>query len=218
MRDTTAIHLSSLAFYNGNIWFSFKKSDGTYRLYTFNVSTKRWTGPHILSDSSGNEMEVHSMHVASGDPGTSEVGTRSSHLYFLTLQGTQAGVYELIESAVVDSGATAIDLDVHTKVHDFGSPHEEKLLRHGEIEYKKVTGTSGTFTVQVRKDWGDWKTVATIDYTKGNTVDRNRFSLNSLGRGRQFQFRIRCTDTNTQPEIIRLVINGYGFNQKQQNF
>ncbi|MHA2263670.1 MAG: hypothetical protein ACXAEN_14840 [Candidatus Thorarchaeota archaeon] len=220
------LFFASGAFYKGNYWFSFKKSDGTFRLYVYNTALRHWVGPMVLKNSSGLTLQVRAMTVGWGDPGTSDLSNRSRHLYFLTHDGkaspTSASiqVYELDDDAVTDDAATAIDMEVITKANDFGFPHHDKEYRWGEITFKKKTGATGYFKLDARTErregnkysgFGDWIPVGSFDYTDGDDILWERFSLRSLPRSRFIQFRITCSDLLTQPEIISLLISGHAF-------
>jgi hypothetical protein len=177
-------------------------------------------------NSAGDQLKVQAMVAAWGDPGTADLANRAQHLYFLTAEQMQKSgtdnmqVYELDEDAVVDDSAAAIDMEVITKANDFGVPHQDKEYRWGEITFKKKTGATGYFKLDARTErregnkysgFGDWIPVGSFDYTDGDEILWERFSLRSLPRSRLLQFRITCSDLITQPEIISLIISGHIF-------
>ena len=119
-------------------------------------------------------------------------------------------VYELDKGITQDGESTDVEMIAETKVYDFGFPHEEKTLDWLEMSYEQVTGTTGQFTVEARKDFGDWERVVTVHYTSGKEIQDVKESLRSLGRGRRFQFRIKSSDSNTKPRILSFIVRMRG--------
>jgi hypothetical protein len=222
----STVALSSAAYFEGNYWLSFKQSDGTYKLYIYNAALRHWTGPMVLKDSAGTQLDIHDITVGVGTPGAADYGINRTHtLYFLCHDGTTSTtalqVYKYDNTVTQDAGATDISMEVITKAQDFGFPHQDKEYRWAEVTFKNVTGSTGTVDLYARTErrggnvwtgFDDWILLHSFDYT-GTTGDISweRFSLRALPRSRLLQFKITCDDANTQPEIIRLIVNGHAY-------
>lgn len=211
--DKELMFRSCAAFHKGNYWLSFKQSGvAQHKHFTYNVERQVWTGPHIFKEGSGNQLSIMAMGVGAGSPGGADFEERGAHLYFLCdtslADAAKFQVFELDDSVVKDDGST-IDMEVITKAHDMGFPHQEKVFDWVELTWKKVSGTTGGFTLEARTDFGDWYHVMTIDYTEGKEVNWMKAGLDAV-TGRTIQFRIKCSDLNTQPEIVSLVVQMRG--------
>jgi len=219
------IFRSNAAFFDGSYWLSFPV-DGGWELYSYSIELSIWSGPHVIKNSSGAELNVISMVVNSGgEPGSVAVNQRSRALYFLTDDGvedsgTRYQVYKIDSSSVKDDASTAIDVEVITRAHDFDFPHIDKWLKWVEISYYRVDGATGSFDFWCRTDFGDWVLIAdAVNYTEGTAeIQWKKFPIGELvGRGRVFQFKITSSDTTTNFQIERIIASGSAFEVEDEN-
>jgi hypothetical protein len=207
--------LSTMAFHNGRVWVSFPTASNlnTWELWVFDISLQRWFGPMVLKDSSGTQLNVQALAKTASNPGDSSIASGDNKLYFATDDVTggtsRFQVYELDDTVFQDAGSTNIDMDVITRASDLESPHRTKHFRYGKITYLKVTGTTGSFKLSARVDFGPWHLMGVFFYTSGDEIITQEFDMRRLPRGELLQFRVECSDTNTHPEIERLIVTGH---------
>jgi len=214
--DTQKLHHACAAFHNGKYWFSFLKTDGTRKLYSWDSTLRSWTGPHTFKNNGGTELKVIAMTVGYGTPGGSELDDRGSHLYFLTDDGSSLGLeFQVFEydSAVTKDHANAlgaITMSMTTKADDYNFLAQDKQLQWCEVEYGKTTGTTAQFSVEARVDFQEWHMLGKVNYNDPQLEELNfrRFSMRDIAKGRHFQFRIKSAVVDAPPEIFRITVAG----------